>query len=234
MHPNGKSYYFTDFTTERVRLIVLCEFESDCEISETDPTKYKYSREYRSMRQEQVTWLINSLSTAPSGYGVIVALHQPDRLKDEDNAFVSDSLVDKETAMVYANDKEWLLKILDAFQRKTSLQLTFSQVGGVVSTINASCDFTNVHSELICTICGHTHNDYIGHYKNFPNIVTLVVGSDNLKYTGSYCQRKVGTMSEDLFNVVNIDQNRRKISVVRVGADASVTGQDRRMITISY
>lgn len=238
-HPEGKSYYFTDFTDEKVRLIVLCEFESDCEISSTDSSKYKYSRECRAMRQAQVDWLIDSLSTTPSGYGVIVAHHQPDKLSSTDsNEFISDSLSGKRPAAIYASgdDALWLPKILSAFQKKQKLSFVFQQTGAVVGTINVACDFTSLSSstELICTICGHTHNDFVGHLEDFPDIVTLVVGSDNINYTGRYCPRMKNTVTEDLFNVVNVDRNRKTITVLRVGAGDSATGQTRDKITINY
>ena len=230
----GKSYYYKDFTDEKIRLIVLCEFETDFEINPNDETQLLYSREYRAMRQEQVDWFISSLANTPSDYGVVVALHQPDTLNNEDNAFVSYGLVDRKIANVYADDKEWLLKILDAYKEKKALSFSFKQTGAVVGTINVSCDFTNVSAELICVLCGHTHNDYIGHYKSYPNLLVLVVGANNLKYTGNICQRATGTPSEDLFNVVNIDRNRKKITVIRIGADGSVYGQYRNHITVDY
>ena len=236
-HPSGKSYYFNDFTAEKVRLIVVCEFETDYELSETDPEhKLKWSREYRAMHQEQINWLIDSLSTTPSGYGVIVALHQLDTTKEEYNEFVSGYLAGKRSANIYTNDSQinWFVRILDAFQKHTTLNFTFNQTGAVVGTMTVNADFTNkTDTEFICTICGHTHNDYIGHYKD-TDLVVLNIGSDNTTYTGKICPRKVGTIAEDLFNVVNVDRNRKKITIIRIGSDSSVEGQDRRRITIGY
>lgn len=234
---DGKCYYYKDFDTEKIRLIVLNEFETDYEINPSDPTKLLYSREYRAMRQAQVDWLINSLSSTPNNYGVIVALHQLDKTSStEDNNFVSEYLKGRSVANVYASstNAEWLLRILDAFKNKTSLNFSFNQTGAVVTTINVVCDFSSNGAEFICTLCGHTHNDYIGHYQNYPSLVVLCVGSNNLTYTGKYCQRKEGTLSEDMFNVVNIDRNRKTIKVIRIGSDASITGQDRKNITIKY
>ena len=236
-HPSGKSYYFNDFTDEKVRMIVVCEFETDYELSETDPEhKLKWSREYRAMRQEQINWLIDSLSTTPSGYGVIVALHQLDTTKNEDNEFVSGYLAGERHANIYTNSSQinWFVRILDAFQKHTALNFTFEQTGAVVGTMVVNADFTNkADTEFICTVCGHTHNDYIGHYKD-TDLVVLNIGSDNTTYTGKICPRKVGTIAEDLFNVVNIDRNRKKITIIRIGSDSSVEGQDRRRITIKY
>lgn len=241
----GKSYYYKDFADEAIRLIVLCEFETDYEINQ-EGTGLVYDREHRAMRQEQVTWLINTLTNTPSYYGVIVAYHQPDNLAEVDNEFVSFDLVGSyrtahgnlaNIAYVYCDDKEWLPKILNAFATKSSLTLTVTQTGAVVTsspTLVCDCDFTNVQAEFICILNGHTHRDYIGHLTNFPALKVLCVGADNLKYTSGFQPRQEGTPSEDLFNVVNIDRNRKTIKIIRIGSDASVTGQVRDQMIMSY
>lgn len=241
----GKSYYYKDFTEEKIRLIVLCEFETDYEINQ-EGTRLVYSREVRAMRQAQVTWLIDTLTNTPSDYGVIVAYHQPDALASEDNAFVSFDLTAEyrsahgegaTIALVYCEDEQWLPKILNAFATKSSLTLTVTQTGAVVTsspTLVCDCDFTNVQSEFICILNGHTHRDYIGHHFNYPALTVLCVGADNLRYTSSFQPRLEGTPSEDLFNVVNIDRNRKTIKIIRIGSDASVTGQVRDQMIMSY
>lgn len=233
---DGKSYYYKDFTDQKIRLIVINEYETDFEINPNDPKKLKYSREIRAMRQAQVTWLISTLTNTPSDYGVVLAMHQPlGLLGNEDNPFVSFDLVDNERVFgVYSADKEWLAKIIDAFARKTSLSLNVVQTGAVVTTLDCSCDFTSTHSEFICVMCGHTHQDYVGHLKNYPSIPILCVGADNLQYTSNTCPREYGTLSEDLFNVVNIDRNRKTIKLIRIGSDISVTGQVRDTMLLNY
>ena len=232
----GKSYYYKDFSTEKVRLIVLNEYETDYEIDPNDGTKLLYSREFRAMRQAQVDWLITTLTNTPSDYGVIVATHQPlGLLKSEDNQFVSPNLVDNTSYFsVYSSDKEWLAKIINAYASKSSLTLSVTQIGAVVTTLNCDCDFTSVQSEFICAICGHTHSDYIGHLKNYPNIPVLCVAADNLTYTNQIQPRAEGHQSEDLFNVVNIDRNRKTIKIIRIGAVASALGQVRDQMIMSY
>lgn len=235
---NGNSYYYKDFTDEKIRLIVLCEYETEYELN-ADGTALKYNREYRAMRQAQVTWFINTLTNTPSDYGVIVAMHQiPDLLGNEDNEFVSFNLVNNSAdCSVYSTDRAWLAKILNAFATKSSLTLTVTQTGAVVqndATLNCNCDFTSVQSEFICVICGHTHKDYIGHLLNYPSVAVLCVGADNLHYTSTFQPRQEGTPSEDLFNVVNIDRNRKTIKIIRIGSDASVTGQVRDQMIMSY
>lgn len=233
---SGKCYYYKDFIDQRVRIIVLNEYETDSEIDPHNPQKMKYSREIRAMHQEQVDWLITTLINTPSDYGVILAMHQPlGLLGYEDNSFVSSDLIDNHNVFnVYSDDKEWLAKIIDAYARKTSLSLSVVQNGAVVTTLDCSCDFSSIQSEFICVICGHIHQDYVGHLQNYPSIPILCVGADNLQYTSDICPREYGTQSEDLFNVLNIDRNRKTIKVIRIGSEVTKTGQVRDTLLINY
>lgn len=230
----GKCYYYKDFEEEKIRLIVLYQFETDFEKKE-DGSQLKYWREYVAFRQAQVDWLINTLNNTPDDYGVMVSYHIHYDYKDEDNAFITEYLKGHHWhEYAYQSDKYWLHKILTAFQKHETLELTWNQTGGVVCSLNASCDFTQNEAEFICILAGHTHDDYIGHSAQYPNLPVLVVGSDNLHYTGKSCPRAYDTPSEDLINIVNVDRNRKTITVIRVGSDVSITGQNRSMITIKY
>lgn len=232
----GKSYYYKDFIEQKIRLVVINEYETDFEIDPHNSSRLRFSREIRSMRQEQVTWLIATLTNTPSDYGVVLALHQPlGLLGNEDNPFVSHDIIDNNRVFdVYSDDREWLAKIIDAYARKTSLALTVKQTGAVVATLDCSCDFSSVQSEFICVMCGHIHQDYVGHLKNYPSIPILCVGADNLKYTSDTCPREFGTQSEDLFNVVDINRNNKTIKLIRIGSEVSKTGQIRDSLLLHY
>lgn len=68
------------------------------------------------------------------------------------------------------------------------------------------------------------------------DVITLsfMVGREVWQYTSGFHPRVVNTPSEDLFNVVNIDRNRKAIKIIRIGSDASVTGQVRDQMIMSY
>lgn len=231
----GKSYYYKDFTDEKIRLIVLNEFETNYEIDPNNPNKLLYSREYRAVHQAQVDWLISVLGSTPNDYGVVVAYHQPDDdISNDGNPFVSIDLVGRQIANIYSATRDWLPRILNAFATKTADSFTFAQTGAVVGTINVSFDFTATQAEFICILNGHTHRDIIGRLTDYPALLILCVGADNLLYTSNFCPRAEGTPSEDLFNVVNIDRNRKTIKIIRIGSDASITGQVRDQLLINY
>ena len=234
-HPSGKNYYFKDFTNEKIRFIVLYEFESDAEIDPNDNTKYKYNRGYRAFRQEQINWLIDSLQTTPDDYGVVIAKHQRENYRGTTdtpfNAKVSGN--SGEQTFVSLN---MIPDIVNAFIHKTHLQSTYAQTGGVVTTLDVNADFTSKTStEFICYVSGHQHCDGISFLRDYPEQLELNVGCDNAHYTlGSDILQEEGTLSEDIINVYSIDRNNKCVVIARLGADFSNTAQQRIGDVIRY
>lgn len=235
-HPSGKCYYFKDFADEKIRLIVLYEYESDFELDPNDSSKLKYQRGYRAFRQAQIDWLIDSLMKTPDDYGVMIAKHQQENQRGySENPFNSVLTYGGGDQFTYV-DKDIIAEIVDAFINKTSLTKDYAQTGEVVTTLSVDVDFSNKEStEFICYLSGHNHCDGISFLKDFSNQLELNIGCDNTHYTHSsdMLQQK-DTLSEDLINVYSIDRNNKCICVVRIGADMSCMAQHRVCERISY
>ena len=246
-HPSGKNYYFTDFTDEKVRFIMLYEYEQDYEVSPSDATLLKVYRGYRSFSQAQIDWFIQSLLTTPDGYGVIVAKHQPEAVnKAWDNPFSSNLAVEgvHQNTHIYEEDRvtknyDAIAIIVQAFINMTTVskrlwQPTFSSNDGVLTI---SADFRNRAraAEFICYCSGHTHLDTVAYLRDYPEQLELNIGADNVHYTdGSDILQDAGGKSMMLSNVYSIDRNRGYIYIVRIGADFSNTAQDRSYTAIKY
>lgn len=238
-HPQNANYYFTDFTDEKVRLIVLYEYETDFEIDSTDSTRLVAPRSVRSFSQAQIDWLVDSLMTTPANYGVIIAKHQPEAtVGNTDNPFSSPYT--KGTSPMYsAVDKKMICEIVDAFMNGTTISKSYVQSLGIVTTLNVSADFSqkNTGAEFICYCSGHLHCDSVNFIQEFPSQLELNIGVDNdiQNYTsGSDMMQLKTTKSENLINVYSIDRLRGQIHIVRIGADFSNSGQDRSQTTINY
>ena len=231
----GKNYYYKDFTDDKVRLIVLYQFETDFELNQ-EGTRLKYYREACTVRQAQVDWLISTLESVPEDYGVIVACHAIYKLDNSDNAFTTPYLRNYELTDMYqySSDPQWMEKILSAYQNKESVNISWNQTGGVVTSLIANHDFSNAKGDFITILSGHYHNDFIGHPYGFPNLNLIVIGSDNLIYTGETCKREYDTVSEDLINLVSVNRTLKTITIIRIGSDFSIYGQKRDYITLNY
>lgn len=236
-HPNGQNYYFTDFTDEKIRLIVIYEYETDYQISASDSTQLLHHRGYRAFRQAQIDWLIESLQTVPAGYGVIIAKHQPEATSGIlDNPFFS-GLAGEAIRMQSYCGTTLIADIVQAFIDRASIDKSVNQTGGVVTTLRANASFVNVAegAEFIGYCSGHTHQDLVNFLRDYPDQLELNIGPNNVHYTtGSDMLQEEGEKSQNLINVYNIDRNRGYVYIVRIGADFSNTAQDRSFTAIKY
>ena len=243
-HIAGKNYYFTDFSAEKIRLIVAYEYEipTDSSIQGTD---YAAGRGARWISQEQCNWLINTLLTTPSGYGVILAHHAPEGLIGDDiNPFNSSFRNEKNTQQTfqYRNGVEYqafFADIVQAFIDRTSINYKVQQAAaGYQNELSVVADFSNVASgvEFICHVSGHVHADNISTLYTHPKQVELNINCSSTDVDNQRSELYLieGTASEDCINVYGINRNLGQIYVLRIGADYSSIGERKDMMTIDY
>lgn len=236
------AYYYRDFTDRKARVIVLNEYELPRVLASA--TQYKYDLWNRYISQTQADWLASTLNSVPSGYCVIVAFHQLiDGLKDRVEKFDARWGQDI-TAGNFATAQENIIQdIIDAYISKRTLSKTYSNTLGAptseIPNVVANYNFTNAGGEFACYVNGHTHHDHIGYSANATNKqlnVNVTTASAN-RYTQAVYDdlfREVGTKSEDCFNVVAIDTDKKMVRVLRVGANATVNMTMRDMVSVSY
>ena len=193
---NGYCYYYKDYTTPGIRLIVLDTIVS-----------------YTSGGHQQL-WLEEVLSDArEQGLAVVVACH-------------------------------WL------GVEKSALKTHFSKwsdgpSSGSASIVAADVQaFIDAGGEFCCYLIGHSHQDFIGTLKNYPNQLCLMVGAANgldTKVTSNNYAidhfgevREIGTRSQDSFNIVGINKAQKTISVVKIGIDCNTYGQKTDFVVIDY
>lgn len=241
-YTSGKNYYFKDFTEQKVRFIVVDEYELPDQFS-SDGTTLLAGRGARWISQAQANWFVDALQTTPEGYGVVVVKHAPDGKRGEDNnPFNSPFLKGKEHQQSYqyyggAAYTTFFADIVQAFIDKTTLSRTIQQsAGGITGDVTISADFTSTtSSEFICYVTGHTHADGINFLKDYPKQLDLNINCNNTFYQHySDLYLAEGTMYEDAINVYSIDRNRGVIHVVRIGGEYSADGDRRDIMTIDY
>lgn len=241
-YTSGKNYYFKDFTEQKVRFVVVDEFELPNQYG-SDGTTLLASRGARWISQEQVNWFVYTLRTTPNGYGVIVAKHAPDGKRGEDkNPFNSPFLKGKEHQQTYqkyggVSYTTFFADIVQAFIDKGTLSKTIQQeAGAITGSVTISADFTaTTNCEFICYVTGHTHADGINFLKDYPKQLDLNINCNNTHYQHySNMQLIAGSPYEDAINVYSVDRNNGLIHVVRIGGEYSADGDRRDMLTINY
>lgn len=235
-HPEGKNYWYNDYTEEKVRVIGLYDFESDWILNDTD-TALKDPRGFCAYKQAQVTWFVNALLTTPAGYGVIIARHNPVNYRgDSDNAFNSKFLIGRNTAQSYIG-VNFIADIVQAFMDGTTLNTTVTETRGVNATIQINVDFSqkNTGAHFVCYCNGHTHADGVNFLKDYPNQLELNVGCNNFHYQHYSDQQNVqNTLHQDLMNYVSVDTNAGHIYILRIGNDFTYNAKRRDFIDIQY
>lgn len=236
-HPSSKCYYFTDFEDEKIRLIVLDEYESDFEIDPNDSSLLLYQRGANAYKQDQITWFGDALVTTPEGYGVIVAKHAPSGKRgNTDNPFNSYYF----RGRGYESNHNFIPNIVRAFINGTDLSnnpITAVQTQNVVGEISCSTDFSQKKSnvEFIAYLSGHTHLDGISFIEDYPEQLELNIGCGGTYSTfDADCAHIAGKKSENCINVYAIDRNNGSINIVRIGTDLSFDMQKRDVLQIRY
>ena len=248
----NKMYYYKDFSSYKVRLIVLNEYETPRTIDTNNPSKYLSGHDCwrRYISQEQVTWFADTLKSTPSDYHVIIAMHQPTNTPDV-NEFVNNPFVDHN--YTHNGPSEWktnqdavlIQEIVDAWISKTTLSKTYRSLsnitGSVISTIpsvTVNADFSSRSaSNFVCYICGHTHIDMIAKVSGTNNkqlIVNVTQATADYEQNFDDTRRIKNSRAEDTFNVMSIDTDNRKIKLARIGNNMPTTLVERKFTVIDY
>lgn len=227
----GKGYYYRDFASKKTRVIGINQFQQGGTM-----------RERRYLKQDQITWLINTLKATPAGYAVVLLSHVPEHTCSKDANYSKfwqeklffDDLFSNITGSPIAD-------IIDAFIGKTTINKSYTQ-NGELSTLTVSGDFSTVANgvEFIAHVNGHLHADRIGYLDNTAHkqlVLNIICGN---AFVGDYrdglgdLPRMAGTVCEDAFNVYGIDRVLGVVKIVRVGSNMNYKMEKRDFMAIPY
>lgn len=233
-------YYYKDFADFKVRVIVLCEYETP-RVPNSGNTELKYSIWSRYLSQAQTNWFISTLNGVQSGWSVIVCMHQIidvfEKYDDEFKCSVAYSNAD-----VTNFQGSIIQDIVDAYISRGTLSKSYHYNNADTSEvpdITASANFSSANGEFICYINGHTHNDGMGQSSVATNKqvnINVTTGSAHTNGTAVYddLYRNENTMSQDAFNMVAFDTDKKEIRVLRIGANVSADMRRRDYACIPY
>ena len=148
-----------------------------------------------TIAEETEGWLGKQLMEVPDGYTVVVLSHLGIDYSDSENAKISKGL-------------QRIEKLLDALN-----------VGKMVTINGVSYDFTGKSVDVACVISGHIHRDCdLVTEGGIPVIATTCDRAARSTSSDLFYEvRKIGTIGEQAFDVVQIDKSKKKIYMTRIG-----------------
>lgn len=228
--PNGyvnPTFFYWDNEEWKIRFISVDQWRM-LDATDADSTSHTSA----SYTQTQINFVISTLQSVPSGYGVIILAHAPEMTLTKNTTypkFFADKLADYKVLM------KPLALLVDAFISKTTIN---TSVSSSQETISLSADFSNVQSnEFICFISGHTHSDGITYLSNTTNkLLFLDCTCTNPTYnTSGNAMAEVSDLArtqsgllQDAFNFYCIDRRNKAIKVVRIGSDMPYNLAEKR------
>jgi len=237
----NSGYYYKDFSTEKIRFIVLNEYETP-RIPNSGETELKYSIWDRYLSQDQCDWLVTTLNSVSSGWSVVVCMHQIiDVFPKYDNEFKG--TVAYGSADVSNAGQDTLIQdVIDAYIGRTTLSKTYSHTSASASeipSVTISANFSSAQGDFICYINGHTHNDGNGQSSIATHKqvnLNITCGSNNTNSIAVYDDlfRDSSGISQDAFNVIAFDTDKKQIRVLRIGANVSMDMRRRDYALIPY
>ncbi len=240
-------YYYKDYIDKQIRLIILNQY--DCAV-------YGGQNRGGKLGQAQITWLINTLGSTPAGYGVVIMMHAyEDTLEKPSSLSEFNQKVFVSTYMnngFYVNSIRPIMKIVDAFISRGTLDFTYTEVDSTgttqdAETITVTADFTDVDSttEFICYLCGHRHEDVVGYYANANNpqlVITVTSGTAHYGVSSTHAalanqedlpRGTIGS-TQDAFNIYAIDRVNKKVKIARIGSNMTFQLEYRKCMIANY
>lgn len=227
-------YYYVDFESKKIRLIVLNNYEYEC----PEPS----IRDKYAVLQKQCDWLVNKLKeAAEKEYGVIIASHEEDEpipAAANESGFCQRFApcpwgIGKEKPHIVSD-------IVNAFQKGTELKKEY-RYEQINKKVQIECKFDK-KGEFICYLSGHRHGDYAGYLESYPNQLSLCItcsgcfpaGYHNIGEEVSDLPRIPETVTEDVINFYIIDREEKTLTVVRAGACVNDEFKTRLTATFKY
>ena len=146
---------------------------------------------------DALVFLVRALNSVPEGYHVVIFTHRAG--------------YDRETGTFNEAGTAYVLNVLDAYKNKTQVVVD-----------STTYDFQNANGVPVCLIFGHIHVDANGATPS--GIPWFATSTDNCgaEMQDSPLTRTIGTVTEQLFDVVTVDKTNRTVYLTRIGA-----GSDR-------
>ena len=234
-------YYYKDFDSYKVRIIVLYEYEGAATTESATSDNF-----YRYMTSTQLQWFADTLYSTPNDYSVIVMLHQivyynpvivdntftePEMYRKVNNAFTSGYgyLFNKMSGDAIGD-------IVNAFKSGTNINQSYTaSIGGLTKTSTVVKDFSQRSAgNFICYLGGHSHAAFVvknGTYNDQLQI--LLPSASDSPYQRSNDDIRPYT-DVDNYYFIGIDTTNKLVKVYKAGYQITQGMVNRNYISIKY
>ena len=229
---DGKGYFYRDISAKKIRIIGLNQFQQG-----------GTRRDYRYLKDDQITWLIATLKSTPQGYGVLLLTHVPEHDWSEDPGYLKFWQARLNWKELYTNTTgSPIADIIDAFIGRTSISKSYAQ-SGALSTLTVNANFStgvNTGVEFIAYLNGHLHTDRIGYLIGTAHkqlVLNIICGNAFVSQWRDGLgdlPRKAGTAAEDAVNIYGVDRKLGMVKVARVGSNITYLMEKRDFMAIPY
>ena len=240
----NETWYFVDFATYKVRLIVLNDFDP---LYDGVHNEALYVTRYSPA---QIQFLIAKLQSVPEDYTVIVADHflptrgetyQGSIIDSEWNSKAAGTAVASTQQSLFTGDVNPVVDILAAYKAKGALSKTYdysdANVQQALGSITVDVDFSSAEGTFGFVLNGHAHIDQIYTFPDHEDI--MVSGCDGgisatLSDSRSCIYRNEVGKSQDAINVYCLREDLGKVFIIRIGADYRDDGVEHKVTSFTY
>lgn len=232
-----KTYYAVDFDEYKLTLIVLDNYDVPDERDENGD--FLISRGVEMIGQEQADWLVEALGQVPADYHLIIARHNGTGVHIATPCNWTQEELPTFGAEGDGITTDLVPDLVNAWMNGESIeQEYFSKYIESIKPIKVNADYTQRGAGIfVGYIVGHTHRDWLGTCKKYPeqNIVYFA-SSANDDWQNYDCDlpRARGTKAEDCFSVLSVDTEKRFVYLVRVGSNITDRLVERTYYKLPY
>lgn len=149
--------------------------------------RYKCIRGYRYIDQTEAQWFLDTLYTTPSGYGVVVAMHNPfSDLAIADNDCRFSQLINRPEVMVGADYSQnylatdFIANAINAFVTGANYTETVStkqtSAANYIADYSVSKDFSSLGAgKFLGYVGGHIHKDIVWRHPTYEGQIQICV-----------------------------------------------------------
>ena len=210
---------------------------------------YKCGRAARVIMAEQARWFIDTLSSTPEGYGIVVATHNPAMINSsnvKDHKFAVSSDLNAKDDGMYAMETDLFSELINCFNNKTTGNIKVKMCHSGWHTADASYlningdsdkyaysldyDFTNVKANFIAYIGGHSHRDLVFKHNSYDKQYSInpVCASNNKQQRHAADIPNVDDVNSLAFDALTVVTFRKNSLILnRLGNQWSTEGKHR-------